>query len=1244
MRVGWGARIHRWGQLTLTIVACLLWGDGFAALGSDWLNWFNDDFDRRIGLNGARVSGSFYAGLASVEPGEPLPYSGSMWWSWTAPADGQVRLNASVNAFMSSSFEGAECAVFVGSAVSQLTLVTNIVFPRRFGGFDDGTVWFPVQSGTVYQIAMAGGEDISGSFELVWGATPANDDFALRAQLPSGGGRYEAIVGMPAAEPFEPGASGVGSAWWSWTALTSGPVTVTVEQRRLFPLGDWTEVPGPRHLAIFAGQSLPVLRKIPSIDELWWIGPFTIQSTFEARGGETYHFQVGDFQNPTNGMVMNVGVGSRPSVFLTAPTGDAVLSGGVRLEAFASDPDGDLAHVEFFRDGGAWGPSGVALARVDSPPYALRTNLPGGIYYLRAIATDLQGAKGSSAPVLVRVRPANDDFARRTILSGAAAAVTIDDDASFASREAGEPTVSGEVPEEMGTRWYSWTAPAAGSHTFFVEGDEGGMLEVFVGTVLSELQGVGVARGNRPLTVHAAAGTVYALALLGAAPGTGWRVFPGTPPRVTLCQPADGMRLTPGEPLTLRAVVVADTAVREVRFFGLRWFDGARFDLGVTSAPPGELTTVVDRYGPQEWWAEAIDVDGRRGVSAAVRTTTSFPSLPNGDFVWRARLAGADLVATGAVHGATSEDWITGATAERSWWSWTAPSNGPWTILVTNAARHQFSVGIQTGMDEANLEDVPAESFEDWWGPSQCQKTFSAVAGTEYSFSVATEDGTTAAQIVLQPGRPPGIELTAEPAECCVAGQTLVLRADVSPGDSGGPIGRVEFYRGVEWIASRTEAPYRLEIPVEGPDIHPGFIAVAVDARGFRSASEPVYPRLQALNHTRDRAWSIMGTPVVVGKRAAGRGWWEWVAPGAGLHTVTAFDPRNGDLLLAVYGALDERALVPVVRTSGVPAQVTFSAVAGARYHFEVESAGDARLGVSSGGVPVIRLTQPLWNAEYASGMPVAVSIAGTGGGAIEAVEYFVDGWPVARAEQAPFGSMFVPVWPGWHNVTARAHGVGLWRVGTAPITIHVGLPVPANDDFARRLHLAGPAVIVTTLAAGSTLESAEPGATRTRWGQAVTGSLWWGWTAPASGPVVIRVQAGSSSEQVECFEGAEWGGLRPVPDSETNLDNVVVAQVRAGIGYSIRWSTAFPEWPNQLSISVLQDFLALDAMGRDESGRLFVRYRASLDRNWRILIGADLETWSPWRELPVVDGRLEWTDPTAVVVPRRFYRLEPWP
>ena len=113
----------------------------------------NDNFADRITLVGTpvQVMGSNVG--TSTENGEPTGrgfsrYGNTVWWTWTAPANGMVRMDT-----FGSSFN-TELGVFTGSAVNALQ---QIAFNDNAPGSSDvSLVTFTAVEGTQYQIQVSG--------------------------------------------------------------------------------------------------------------------------------------------------------------------------------------------------------------------------------------------------------------------------------------------------------------------------------------------------------------------------------------------------------------------------------------------------------------------------------------------------------------------------------------------------------------------------------------------------------------------------------------------------------------------------------------------------------------------------------------------------------------------------------------------------------------------------------------------------------------------------------------------------------------------------------------------------------------------------------------------------------------------------------------------------------------------------------------------------------------------------------
>ncbi|MEM7384118.1 MAG: Ig-like domain-containing protein, partial [Verrucomicrobiota bacterium] len=85
-----------------------------------------------------------------------------------------------------------------------------------------------------------------------------------------------------------------------------------------------------------------------------------------------------------------------PAVALSAPDAGIVPVGTIRVAASASDPEGNLALVEFFANG-------VSIGGVASAPYEVNWTPSSGTYAITAVATDGGGASTTSSAVTVTV-------------------------------------------------------------------------------------------------------------------------------------------------------------------------------------------------------------------------------------------------------------------------------------------------------------------------------------------------------------------------------------------------------------------------------------------------------------------------------------------------------------------------------------------------------------------------------------------------------------------------------------------------------------------------------------------------------------------------------------------------------------------------------------------------------------------------------------------------------------------------
>lgn len=263
------------------------------------LNWrlsareTNDLFSARAPLSGNLVSLQGRDVSATIEPGEPTPFLGpqwrSVWWTWTAGADGllSVRVRA-------SNAGSLQASVYTGSSVSALATV-----PVRSSNFlPDGTreIVVQVSSGVPYQIQLCSDSPLE-RFDLVleYGASvvPSNNAFAARPALAGG---TVVVTGtnrnadMEQGEPVPAGSTAwQASIWWSWTAPASALTTVTTDGSNFDTL-----------LGIYTGSALSSLINLGRDDDSG--DGVASLLRFSAIQGQTYAIQVAGF----NGSVGDV--------------------------------------------------------------------------------------------------------------------------------------------------------------------------------------------------------------------------------------------------------------------------------------------------------------------------------------------------------------------------------------------------------------------------------------------------------------------------------------------------------------------------------------------------------------------------------------------------------------------------------------------------------------------------------------------------------------------------------------------------------------------------------------------------------------------------------------------------------------------------------------------------------------------------------------------------------------------------
>lgn len=422
----------------------------------------NDDF-----ANATQLSGRFQIVDANtissgVEAGEPAHlYSTSnmsVWFKWTAPADGAVIIQSCSN---ENTFYAQ---AYIGTGVNSLSAVTD--------GFCRSS--FEAVGGTEYHIAVypsSAGDSGFFRFSLSERTRPANDDFASARLLT---GNSAAVAGSTAGASLETGepahhaSSNPHSVWYKWVAPGSGFVSYDICK------SDFDTA-----TAVYTGSAVNALTPVNDSD---------CGKQFQVNSGTAYFLAVapdatsyaGDFYLALNYVQSAPANDNFANAQVIAPAGGefAGTTGGASAESGESSVGGASATVWY-----SWTApqTGTALLNLcpESNVLGFSINLYygdsiGGLSYFTGGGCQISFPAVSGTTYRIQITagnesdagnfdlklsqpaaPANDNFTNAIQVNSQ----TYEGGGTFtgASREGGENDPGGN---STGTVWYYWTAPS----------------------------------------------------------------------------------------------------------------------------------------------------------------------------------------------------------------------------------------------------------------------------------------------------------------------------------------------------------------------------------------------------------------------------------------------------------------------------------------------------------------------------------------------------------------------------------------------------------------------------------------------------------------------------------------------------------------------------------------------------------------------------------------------------------------
>jgi len=1085
----------------------------------------NDNFEQRQQLGGSMIAIKANNSGATRQAGEPnhsgTPGCASLWWTWTAPENGAFTLSATDTAG-----ENMLVGVYTGSSLTNLSTASiQFQYPSSF--------FVPVAQGVSYQIAVDSPIDPlqPGPFELKLNFTPEprNDHFANRTKIQ---GTWIALTNPIAEATIESGTpvnngGWLPSLWWSWTAPISGYVSIAC------PTGQFIDV--------FTGTNLTNLTGVVS-------GPSV---NFEATAGTTYAIAASGLGSTVELQLVV------STIQIGAPTNGATFLAGqnVKLTATATANDGILRQMQFFQNGAL-----IGTAKHD-PFRTLWTNVPAGGYSLTAVGTDDFGRSRSSPPVNISIQnpsiqiptPPNDSFANRTRIYGAGITLTNSDQG--ATWDLGEPPI--DLTEYNNSIWWSWAAPASGQVTISTT-TPFTTLAVYTGNSLSNL--VTVTQGYQRVNFEATPGTTYDITAVGY-PGD--VVLQLVLSNLRLVDPTNGQSFVAGTNIIIQATPTStEQPVQRIEYFR----DGT--SLGIISMPPFAFTWTNIAGGDSTLTAVATDTFGYARSSPAI---TIHASPPNDEFANAIALTGDYVHVAGSTAGATIEPGEprqpglanTGSTV---WYSWTPTTAGLYSVAVNANLNWIFLLEVYTGSSLTNLALLGDPNI---YGTA----TFLASSGTNYLFQVDNGGNFTLdiAPIPANDNFSNAVVLVG--TNLTVTGNNLMAAAEPGePNHTGrNPGGHSVWYT---WTAP---LPGVVTITAIGTnftpvvDVYTGTNLTSLSSIGTNSPSEVSFiatvgtayqiavdgsggffalnlsMMLPPSNDDFESRFSLSGmNPVVQGTTylatfqpgepsfypwiVNSSVWYSWVAPADG--TVWVHCPSCP---VAVYtGTIVSNLVVVAPPSQSSFADLAFTATAGTEYEIAVAGAWWLTNQFTLSLVmPKAQIASP--TNETALPAPASFEIVARTidiDGAVVSVSFFDGTNLLETVTKAPFQMDYLNVPAGSHLLSVQSIDQNGLTTSSEQIEVRVQ---PPNDNFAQRISIHGTTSNWVADNSGATTEPGEylPDGASGR-------TLWWSWTAPTNGTMIID-SAGFSASSGLAVIPAEAGVPANLPGTKTSRANDVI-------------------------------------------------------------------------------------------------------
>ncbi|HKX60498.1 MAG TPA: Ig-like domain-containing protein, partial [Verrucomicrobiae bacterium] len=482
------------------------------------------------------------------------------------------------------------------------------------------------------------------------------------------------------------------------------------------------------------------------------------------------------------------------------------------------------------------------------------------------------------------------------------------------------------------------------------------------------------------------------------------------------------------------------------------------------------------------------------------------------------------------------------------WWTWTAPIDG-WVRVDPDTSSYDPIIAVYTGDSVRRLKLVSV-NLDPMWVSYGGAAEFPARAGTTYQIVVDGRPSGDGRRPVPSEGRIAfSLDVTtlslAQPVDGTIfIGPTdLNLRLQVRDTMVDGQLSSALFYTR---MIDRPLIPLAVAGPsleAVRPDVLPGYYllyARATNNQGAVRVSAPTAIAVRPVNDEFNNAVRLegyyvtnngyigastweKGEPKIAGSpNGSGTVWWSWLAPASGTAKVVIY---GADVISAWTGE-SVRALKRVAPPN--LSELTFKAKAGVRYRFSAARFGQTFFNSAGEATSLmlelknVELTAPGQGLVVNEGAAVPLAIRTSEPLVnIARVEYLAGTEIIQTSTQPPFSVT-------WSNATAGSHAIQAVVVKTTGEQLPsntAGISVrPANDSFANAFVLTGSNVVARGITSTATVETGEPPVP-------YFGTVWWRWTAPVSGRVIVKNTGSGPFFDLEAYVGTTLSNLVSVSD-----------------------------------------------------------------------------------------------------------------